>query len=148
MRRFWDKVQRGPASECWLWTACTFAGTGYGCFGLGGRNRSAHRVSWELTNGPIPDGLCVLHHCDVKACVNPRHLFLGTHQDNSRDMARKGRGGRPLKFDRQTATELRRVGLSQREIARRLGVTQPAVSYFLRGALRDKPANDISLRSA
>lgn len=60
-----------------------------------GRMRLAHRVAWMITNGPIPDGLCVLHRCDNPPCVNPAHLFLGTVQDNNADRDAKGRGKLP-----------------------------------------------------
>jgi hypothetical protein len=61
---------------------------------LAGRSMLSHRVSWVEANGPIPDGLCVLHRCDNRACVRPEHLFLGTHLDNIRDMMAKGRGNK------------------------------------------------------
>lgn len=86
--RFWMKVNK--TDGCWLWTAATFA-YGYGIFRVDGRNQYAHRVAWELTNGPIPDGLSCLHRCDVPGCVNPDHLFLGTQGDNARDRNAKGR---------------------------------------------------------
>ncbi len=87
--RFWRKVQRGLADECWPWLGTT-RGNGYGAFRLG-RMLSAHRVSWELSNGPVPDGLHVCHSCDYPGCCNPGHLFVGTAQDNARDKVLKGR---------------------------------------------------------
>ena len=88
--RFWAKVRK--TDGCWLWTAGTFARRyGYGQFGLNGHPHKAHRLAWEFTNGPIPEGLSVLHHCDNPPCVNPAHLFLGTRGDNTRDMMMKGR---------------------------------------------------------
>jgi hypothetical protein len=88
--RFWAKVQRGEG--CWEWQGAN-NGKGYGCFGKeGSRPYYAHRFSWELHAGPIPDGLFVLHRCDNRRCVNPEHLFLGTQGDNMRDMIAKGRG--------------------------------------------------------
>jgi hypothetical protein len=92
--RFNEKWRLDEESGCWLWTAqlCT---TGYGVIGAGGKYGpplNAHRVSWELHVGPIPTDLWVLHKCDVKKCVNPDHLFVGTQQDNMSDMIRKGRG--------------------------------------------------------
>jgi hypothetical protein len=85
--RFPEKVARGPG--CWLWQGTTNGA--YGQIGDGGRKRYAHRVAWELQNGPVPDGLHVLHRCDVPACVRPDHLFLGTPSDNLRDCYAKGR---------------------------------------------------------
>lgn len=75
---------------CWIWQLSKFKTTGYGKF----RGYVAHRASWMAFRGPIPEGLCVLHRCDVRACVNPAHLFLGTQQENLRDMTEKGRAVR------------------------------------------------------
>src|SRR5687767_4720826 len=86
--RFWEKVRK--TDGCWLWTASRNA-KGYGQIMYQRRPIHAHRVSWQLANGPIPDGLCVLHRCDNPQCVNPGHLFLGTIVDNNRDMFAKGR---------------------------------------------------------
>jgi len=89
--RFWEKVDvRGP-DECWPWTR-KHNPKGYGQFRKD-KMVQAHRMAWELTNGPIPDGLDVLHTCDNPPCCNPHHLFLGTNDDNMRDMNSKGRHG-------------------------------------------------------
>jgi len=90
--RFWAKVQKGQPNECWEWQAGCFW-DGYGEFRFKGQSLRAHRVAWTVANGPIPDGLCVLHSCDNPPCQNPRHFWLGTNKDNTLDRARKGRNG-------------------------------------------------------
>jgi hypothetical protein len=79
-----------PECDCWIWTGCLTTG-GYGHGKINGRQEGAHRISWMAYNGHIGDGLHVLHKCDVPACVNPDHLFLGTAKDNVNDMILKGR---------------------------------------------------------
>lgn len=77
-------------SGCWWWLGA-LTEKGYGIAALAGSHVRAHRLSWLLHRGPIPNGILVCHHCDTPCCVNPDHLFLGTHQDNVRDMDMKGR---------------------------------------------------------
>lgn len=142
----WRHVDK--SGQCWLWTGAPFA-NGYGGFRLGGRagrTAYAHRLAWELTNGPIPDGVEVCHSCDVRACVNPAHLFLGTHAENMRDMADKGRSNTPNANGeahpraRLNATDVAAIraryaagGVLQRELATEYGVAQVHISRVVRG---------------
>lgn len=87
--RFWAKVQVGPG--CWPWTASLHT-AGYGQFTVGRKPRRAHRVSYELHNGPIPPGVLVLHSCDNRLCVNPTHLHLGNQALNAQECWGRGRG--------------------------------------------------------
>ena len=89
-KRFNDNYLIDITTGCWIWMGYLNSG-GYGSFYVDGQLRSAHRVSWELHYGPIPEGLNVCHHCDVPGCVNPDHLFVGTQKDNIRDALNKGR---------------------------------------------------------
>lgn len=93
---------------CWIWQPKTHGDGGYGAFrfskgpGLGMGSGYAHRLAWELTYGPIPEGLDVCHRCDVPPCCWPEHLFLGTPQDNYDDMRAKGRARQGLSWSSRT----------------------------------------------
>lgn len=142
-KRFWAKVHKTP--HCWEWVG-GLTSQGYGMCpwrGVPGKPRqTAHRFSWELHNGPIPQGLCVLHRCDNPACVRPDHLFVGTMADNNADMHAKGRAvkggtysragyqrGERNRASRLTATKalaLRRDrarGMFFRELATKYGIS-------------------------
>lgn len=90
MKRFFNKVDVKSKEECWNWLASS-RGKGYGAFKLNGKVVDAHRVSWILHNGEIPENIFICHKCDNPSCVNPDHLFLGTHSDNMNDAYNKKR---------------------------------------------------------
>lgn len=139
--RFASKVTPVPESGCWLWTASWMA-TGYGQINVGGRPLLAHRVSWELSRGEIPDGLFVCHKCDTRACVNPGHLFLGSAADNSQDMRAKGRQrsrteagekSHRAKITDETARLIFEADGTHDGIARRFGVNRVTVGHIKLG---------------
>ena len=88
MKRFWERVDM--TGECWNWTGFKDR-RGYGMLRFNGGKQLAHRLAFLFTFGTIPDGMFVLHKCDNPSCVNPKHLWLGTQQDNIEDAVRKGR---------------------------------------------------------
>ena len=93
--RFWARIDK--TGECWLWTGKAHLSFGYGHLSFHGRTTSSHRVAWELTYGPIPDGMTVMHSvCDNPPCCRPDHLKLGTNADNLKEMWAKGRGHTPM----------------------------------------------------
>lgn len=115
--RFMDKVMPVTmGGGCWIWEG-NLDGVGYGMDKYEGRIQGTHRISWQLFRGPIPEGLCVLHHCDVRCCVNPNHLFVGTKKDNARDAERKGRVPRPLAEKCVNGHNDWRLGLTRRYCA-------------------------------
>lgn len=142
--RFWAKVDK--SGECWLWTGARFTATGYGqvCVKANGRRRlfSAHRMSYELTYGPVEDGLFVCHTCDVRLCVRPDHLWLGTCADNLQDMVAKGRSLRGERHSQRKLTEEEVMairdaygvgGVTMLAIAKRFAISRTMVSYLLSG---------------
>jgi hypothetical protein len=146
--RFWAKVDTsGGPNACWPWLGAR-SGDGYGAFYFAGTQCGAHRVAWELTHGSPPideDGnpLWVLHNCpegDNPLCCNPAHLFVGTHEENMADMAKKGRQSRGSRHARVKLTEVMvreiraryRAGVSQRMLAREYGVALGAIDSVIR----------------
>lgn len=147
--RFWPKVAIGQPDECWEWRSPPTWG-GYGMFKFRGKDHGAHRISWILTVGEIPEGegyhgTCVLHSCDNPPCVNPRHLFLGSHQINMDDREAKGRGNRPkkatnLKLTEADVLEIRRMaasGIRQTDIAKRFELERGHVSRIVNRKMWD-----------
>lgn len=112
-----------PFSGCWLWTGNQRSNAGYGGFSIKHTSYSAHRISWELHRGEIPNGKQILHKCDTPACVNPDHLFVGTQSENVIDCAKKRRTPRILSADQ--VREIRHMisqGVSYTKISDQTGV--------------------------
>lgn len=127
------------SGDCWLWDG-HINDKGYGVFCMNGRKESAHRAAWLLLRGPIHDGLHVLHRCDVRNCVNPDHLWLGTHRDNMRDMSAKGRGGTTrgestpwAVLDEAKVRSILESAESGRALARKYGVSNSTVYAVRQG---------------
>ena len=140
--RFNKKYELVPFSGCWLWKAA-LDGNGYGQIAVYHQGaRPAHRVSYELHKGKIPDGLWVLHRCDVPCCVNPEHLFLGTLKDNWDDCIAKMRSGRPTirgeknkaaKLTKEQVIDIKTKRISQRAFGMLYGVSHTTVGYIQLG---------------
>ena len=137
--RFERHFMPEPNSGCWLWTG-GYNNDGYGHFNdrAGSPQFLAHRYSWMHHRGPIPVGLQVLHKCDLPACVNPDHLFLGTRDDNMADMTAKGRAspGEKCGTAKLREADVRAIRADRRkirEIAAAYGVTESSVSMIQNG---------------
>jgi hypothetical protein len=141
--RFWAKVDKSHESGCWLWIA-SLTTSGYGQFKVVASDPPvrAHRYAYELVVGPVPDGMVVCHSCDVPRCVNPSHLWVGTHGDNMRDMSTKGRAPQgETQLRRAVLTEdqvlgviqMLRSGATHRKIAARYGINSSTVTRINTG---------------
>ena len=129
--RFWKYIRK--TDFCWEWIGYKDK-NGYGRISKKRRFFSVHRISWELHNGKIPDGLCVLHSCDNPSCVNPDHLFLGSFQNNSNDCVIKGR--RPSKLKKEDIPIIKNMismGFFQKTIADKFDVNQSTISLISSG---------------
>ena len=129
--RFWSHVDK--SGDCWTWTGSTFA-SGYGRACVDSRIVRAHRVAWEVTNGPIPKGMWVLHRCDNPPCVRPDHLFLGDRSDNMVDASQKGRLA-TIKLDPIRVRAIRAEyadGVPLRALARTYGVDRSNIQQIVK----------------
>lgn len=135
--RFNNKINK--TETCWIWIASKKY-DGYGYFSINGKTHMAHRVAYKLFYGEIPNSLHVCHKCDNPSCVNPFHLFLGSHDTNMKDMTKKGR---QIKGERQHSAKLKTEEIleirklyssqqmTQRQLANKFGVAQNIVSRIV-----------------
>lgn len=149
--RFWAKVDKRGPDECWDWRASR-ASDGYGHFWTGERNERAHRFSYELNVGPVPELLEVRHTCHRPPCVNPSHLIPGTHLDNMHDREAAGRTGVQLKGEKDSLAKLKDVdvavirkryaagGIFQKDLAGEYGVHVDTINRVITRRGRFKPA--------
>lgn len=139
--RFDEKWKICPDTGCWIWIASRLI-DGYGKIKVAGIPARAHRVSWELYRGPIPEGICVLHHCDTPPCVRPDCLFLGTMADNNADRDAKGRTvvpqGEQVGLSKLTAPKVMKIrfmyssgGITQVELGAIFGVHNGVISRII-----------------
>ena len=141
-RLFATRVEEVLPSGCHIWTG-GINDQGYGLIRDGKRHARAHRIAWERVNGPIPDGMVILHRCDVRCCVNPHHLQVGTQADNMKDMERKGRrrglvgvfGSKQgsAKLTDDDVRQIRKLAevMTQDEVAALFGITRSNVSVIV-----------------
>ena len=133
--RFWSKVDKNDSNGCWIWTASIMGSNGYGCFRINKTEGtiSAHRYSFILKEGKIPDSMLVCHTCDNPICVNPNHLFLGTHKDNAIDRSAKGRTKTFKKLTDQEVEEIKSSNLSQSKLSKIYNVSRASIANIIYG---------------
>lgn len=137
--RFESKVEMITECGCWIWMASCDK-YGYGFIKVNGKQRHAHRVSFEIYIGPIPEGKSVLHSCDTPSCVCPYHIFSGTQSDNAQDCIRKGRWKNSkgknhglAKLNNIQVSNIKTSNISQRELAKKYHVSEGLISMIKNG---------------
>ena len=139
LKNFWKKVKK--TDGCWEWIGGKFT-SGYGLYKVQGITSRVHRLSWEIHNGTIPEGMCVCHSCDNPPCVNPNHLWLGTSQENTQDKMSKGRhkyqsgeSHYAAKLTDQQVEEIRTKSTGKRgegvRLAKEYGVSKSLISAII-----------------
>lgn len=138
-----EKIIFEPNTGCWIWSGSLTACGGYGQISVNGRPKRAHRVTYELYKGAIKNDLLVCHHCDNPACVNPDHLFLGTYQQNTNDMVKKGRTKTNPRFgshngnsklNESVVIEIRRIarsGISYKTIGEMFSISPATINQVV-----------------
>jgi len=140
--RFWNNVPMREEGKCWNWHGAKLK-DGYGQIKIAGSPVQAHRLSWSMINGEIPEGMVIRHTCDNPSCVNPAHLLIGTHKDNIADKYARGRNPSQVGSDNNCSKltesdvasikDRLSIGERQRDIAEAFGITQSQVSNIATG---------------
>jgi hypothetical protein len=138
--KFWERIEKlANESGCWLWTG-NLDSYGYGRFGKRKAIHKAHRISYVMHKGEIPTGMCVLHHCDTPSCVNPDHLYAGTHTDNNKDKVQRNRQAKGEKMGAAKLTpalvrDIRVIAkvFPDRFIAKHLGIGRTTITHIIKG---------------
>lgn len=144
VKNIWDKVYVKRENECWEWLGDKDK-HGYGRITYEGKRQLVTRVLWKLMNDLIPDGMCICHTCDNPSCLNPKHLFLGSHHDNMVDMKKKGRGRGKIMYGvdnpktKLTEVQIREIrkrrnnGERGIDLAKEFGVTPTLICSIFKG---------------
>ena len=144
--RFWSKVDIRGQDDCWEWQA-SLNTHGYGQIIFKTKSYNAHRLSYILSTGTVPEGLVVCHRCNNRKCCNPSHLYAGTVAENMADRGPAGTSNMGMRYKAPKLTPQQRTDIvdayrggvaTRAELARRYGVTAPAVSYLCSGARYNK----------
>lgn len=139
VKRLFSKAKHNETTGCMEWTGCC-SGDGYGAFKIRGRQHGAHRLAFALMAGPLPPDMCVCHRCDNPVCINPAHLFVGSHQDNQQDKMAKGRSNLPTGEQHWTHWKPQRISRGERHGSSKIkdAHVDEIRSLYRSGALKQK----------